>query len=458
MALTKDMTVGNETSLIVKFSLPLLFGNLFQQLYNLVDSLIVGRYIGYEALASVGATGSLTFLFYSLCNGLSTGTGIMTAQYFGANDDRNLKKSIINSAYIVSLFGIVISLLGIVLAEQALRLLDTPESIISDSIAYMRISCGGTLAIAAYNWIAAVMRSLGDSKTPLIFLIVASVINVVLDLLFVIKFGMGVSGAAWATIISQGVSAAVSIVYAFIRNPYFRFEREHFKPEGYILKRCIKMGMPIAAQSAMIAVSMVVLQRVANGFGETVVAAYTATMRIEQLVQQPFSTLNMALSTFTGQNTGAGKAKRIVTGYHKCIIIVLAFALLMLGIFFIWAKNIVGLFVDEPKVIEIGANALKLTAIFYFPLGMIHITRGLLNGAGDTIYSMINGAAEVIGRIGFSTILVHIPIVGCWAVWGTSALTWTLTAAASVIRYKQGKWRAAVAHSTEEQAAVKANE
>ena len=187
MALTKDMTVGNETSLIVKFSLPLLFGNLFQQLYNLVDSLIVGRYIGYEALASVGATGSLTFLFYSLCNGLSTGTGIMTAQYFGANDDRNLKKSIINSAYIVSLFGIVISLLGIVLAEPALRLLDTPESIISDSIAYMRISCGGTLAIAAYNWIAAVMRSLGDSKTPLIFLIVASVINVVLDLLFVIK-------------------------------------------------------------------------------------------------------------------------------------------------------------------------------------------------------------------------------------------------------------------------------
>ena len=158
----------------------------------------------------------------------------MTAQYFGANDDRNLKKSIINSAYIVSLFGVVISLLGIVLAEPALRLLDTPDSIINDSIAYMRISCGGTLAIAAYNWIAAVMRSLGDSKTPLIFLIVASIINVVLDLLFVIKFGMGVSGAAWATIISQGVSAAVSIVYAFIRNPYFRFEREHFKPSKWV--------------------------------------------------------------------------------------------------------------------------------------------------------------------------------------------------------------------------------
>lgn len=203
---------------------------------------------------------------------------------------------------------------------------------------------------------------------------------------------------------------------------------------------CVKTGVPIALQNAMVSVSMIYLQRTANRFGDTVIAAYTATMRIEQLIQQPFSSLNAAIASFTGQNIGAGKHDRVIRGYHKSLKTGMLFATVMFVAFILMSQGIVGLFVDETEVIEIGAVALRLSACFYGFLGVIHVTRGLLNGAGDVRYAMINGFAEVIGRIGFALILVHIPAIGCMAVWGTTCLTWLLTAVMSVIRYKQGGW------------------
>lgn len=437
----KNMTEGNEMGHILRFALPLLLGNLFQQLYNITDSIIVGKCIDSDALAAVGATSSITFLFYSICLGLATGAGIMTAQNFGAGKTEELKKSIISSAYVTIAFGIAISIVSVILAEPVLRLLNTPETIIADSVKYMKITCGGTIAVAAYNWIASVLRALGDSKTPLIFLVVSSILNVFLDLLFILVFHSGVAGAALATVISQGVSAVASIMFALRKNPYFKFSPKHFIPEKSSIVSCVKMGMPIAAQQAMIAISMVALQRVANSFGKTVVAAYTATMRIEQLVQQPYQSLNSSISTFTGQNTGARKTDRIVSCYRKCKMLVAAFAALMFVVFILFGQNIVGLFVNEPEVIAIGTKALRLSSCFYLFLGLIHITRGLLNGAGDTNYAMINGLAEVAGRVGFSSLLVRVPGVGMWAVWGTTALTWSLTALASIIRYKKGRWK-----------------
>ena len=441
MAYIKSMTDGNELGHILRFTLPLLVGNLFQQLYNIVDSAIVGRYLGKDSLAAVGSTGSITYLFYTLCIGLATGAGILIAQRFGANDIPAVKRLISNSAYALLTLGVLISAVSVCLAEPMLRLLDTPENVIGEATGYMRISCAGTVAVALYNWINAVMRSLGDSKTPLIFLGVASVLNVGLDLLFVVVFEMGVDGAALATVISQGVSALGSIAFAFAKNPCFRFSRDQLKPEPAIFLKCVITGIPIALQNAMVSVSMVMLQRTANSFGENVMAAYTATMRVEQLVQQPFSSLNVAMSTFAGQNIGAGKTDRAVKGFHKSVFVGAVFSVIMLAVFMLFSRLVIGMFVSDAAVLDIGGAALKLSSLFYFPLGLIHITRGMLNGAGDVGYALINGITEVVGRIGFAAILVNIPGVGHWAVWGTTCLTWVLTAAMSLIRYKGGKWR-----------------
>ncbi len=440
-AYVKSMTEGSELGHIVRFSLPLLLGNLFQQLYNVVDSAIVGKYLGSDKLAAVGSTGSITYLFYTLCIGLATGAGILIAQRFGAKDIDAVKRLISNSAYALGLLGVVISVVSTLCAEPLLRLLDTPESLLPDAVGYMRIACMGTVAVSAYNWINSVLRSLGDAKTPLIFLIVASIINVVLDLLFVCVFHWDVEGAALATVISQAVSAVGSIIFAIAKNPCFALCRDELRLRPALFGRCMVTGIPIALQNALVSVSMISLQRTANGFGEDVMAAYTASMRVEQLVQQPFASLNVAISTFAGQNIGAGKPDRAIKGYHRCVTVALGFSVLMLGLFMLLSRGVVGVFVDEPAVLDIGEKALKLSCLFYFPLGLIHVTRGMLNGAGDVGFALLNGIAEVVGRIGFAAVLVSIPAVGYWAVWGTTCLTWVLTAVMSLVRYKWGPWR-----------------
>ncbi len=437
----KNMTEGNEARLILMFALPLVAGNLFQQLYNIADSAIVGQFLGYDKLAAVGSTGSLTFLFYSICNGLSVGAGILVAQSFGAALHREVKKFIVNSAYVLLAVGILISIISTLVAEPVLKLLDTPETILPEAVCYMQINCIGTVAVAAYNWISAILRSLGDSKTPLIFLIVASVLNIILDIIFVLPLNMGVGGAALATIISQGVSAIASIVFAIKKNPYFRLSKEDLSYSSSHSQRVVKIGLPIALQSGMISISMIFLQKTANAFGETVMAAYTASMKIEQLIHQPFISLNAALSTFTGQNIGAAKLDRVEKGYKKTIIMACAFGLFMLCVFFLLSRLIMMIFVSEPAVIEIGSWALKVSCCFYCPLSLIHVTRGLLNGAGDVGFAFINGVAEVIGRIGFSLLLVNCTPLGMCSIWLTTCLTWTLTGIMCVLRYKAGIWK-----------------
>ena len=441
MSDTRNMTSGSETGHIVRFALPLLLGNLLQQTYNIADTIIVGQYLGDDALAAVGATGSITYLFYTLCIGLSIGAGVIISQLFGANDIKRMKSAVFNSALVTLIFGAVISIIGVIAAGPVLTLLNVPENLITDSSTYMRIACGGTVAVAAYNWINSVMRAIGDSKTPLIFLGVATVINVLLDLFFVMVLQTGVEGAALATVLAQGFSALSCIIYSFRRNEAISLSRKDMLPDRKMMKKCITTGVPIAAQNGLVSVSMVALQSVTNGFGETVMAAYTVSMRIEQFVQQPFSSLNAAVSTFAGQNIGAGNEKRSVKGLASGVKISVVFAVIMLAVFAIFGKLIVSCFVSGEEVIDIGSKALLMTALFYIPLGMIHTIRGFLNGAGDTGYAIVNGAAEVICRIGFSLILTSIPAIGYWGIWITTSLTWLATALVSVIRYKSGKWK-----------------
>ncbi len=438
------MTVGNPTRHILKFTLPLLIGNLFQQLYNMVDSIVVGRFVSAHALAAVGACGSLNFLFFSLSSGLAVGIGVIASQYFGAGDEKQLKKTIANSIYVLASSALLVSLIGIIFAGPILRLLQTPDKYIADSINYFRVTSIGIIGVAFYNGVAALLRAIGDSKTPLYFLILSSIINVVLDLTFVLALDMGVVGVALATIIAQAVSAIVSMIYAYFKISYFRLNKNDLKPDFSMIRDSFRLGSPVAIQNSMIAVSCISLQAVVNGFGPDVASAYTISGRIEQLVQQPYSSLGMALTSYSGQNIGAKKQERVVEGFRKATLIVLCFSMVMLPLFFFFGKYICGIFVtesDAASVITLGARALRITSPFYFALGMIYVPRAVLNGCGDTGFAMINGLTEVVCRIVFANVFTRIPALGYWGIWITTGLTWGVTAIVCVMRYKGGKWK-----------------
>ncbi len=445
-----DMTQGNAAGLLLRFALPMLVGNIFQQFYNMADSVIVGKFVGSHALGAVGSVGSLNFLFFSLCMGLGAGLGILISQYFGAGQDEFVKKIIANAAYITAAAGIMMSLCGALLAKPILHIMHTPQENFADALVYMRIVCGATIVVAGYNMISSILRALGDSKTPLIFLVAASGINIVLDLLFVVVFQMGVAGAAWATVFAQIAAMVGSIWFGMYKNPYLQLKKRHFRFDMEILRDSLRLGLPIAAQNALIAFSCVALQSVVNQFGSVVMAAYTATSRVEQLVQQPFGSLGTALSTFAGQNAGARRYDRVTAGCKVSVWIVVIFSLLMVAVMFLFGDKIVGFFVNDPEVIAIGGKGLQITSLMYIGLGLIYIMRGMLNGVGDAAFAMINGVTEVIGRVGFAYLLLMLPSVGIWGVWYTNGLTWALTGAANVIRVLQGKWKTKIVIKTAE--------
>ena len=297
-AFTINMTEGDPTSLLIRFAIPMLIGNLFQQFYNIVDSIIVGRFVGADALASVGATGSITFLFFALCNGVGSGGGIITSQAFGVGDEKRIKKCISNTAYLMFGMSLVIGTLAFFLATPMLTLLKTPENLMMDAQGYLKLQCFGLVFVALYNYGSSMLRALGDSKTPLYFLIFSCILNAGLDILFVYTFDMGVIGAGIATVISQFISGAASLVFAWKTNEYFRLTKEDMQPDTDIIESAVKLGVPLSMQFALIAVSCMALQRVVNDFGETAVSAFTAGSRIEQVIHQPYQTLGASLATF----------------------------------------------------------------------------------------------------------------------------------------------------------------
>lgn len=444
-----DMSTGSPSKHILKFTIPLLIGNVFQQLYNMVDSVVVGNFVGPDAIAAVGTCGSLNFFCFSLSSGLAIGIGIIVAQFFGAHDENKVRTTIANSIYVLGLAAIVVSILGFIITPAVLKLLQCPPEIFDDAVLYMRTSCCGIIFVVLYNGVASILRAVGDSKSPLYFLILSSVINLVLDLIFVLVFKWAVFGVAFATIIAQIVSGVASLVYAYKKVEYFHLKHEQLKPDYHIIKTSFKLSVPIALQNCLIAVSVMVLQGVVNTFGATVMASYTIVMRIEQLIQQPFSSLGAAITTFSGQNMGAGKLDRVKKGFWRGTLFSFIFCVVTLFVFQIWAPQIVRLFVKEPEVIRIGGIGLKITSFFYFPLAMIYVPRAVLNGCGDTNFAMINGLTEVLGRIVFSQILTRIPFivlfgktlpVGYWGIWITTAITWTITGIVCLIRYKSGVW------------------
>ena len=440
MNFMQDMTKGSPFKLLLSFSIPLLIGSLFQQFYTMADSIIVGKFVGADALASIGACSSVIYLLFSLFLGLSAGIGIVISQYFGAGDGSTVRKGIACSVYILLAASILLTLIGLTLARPILTFLGTPEEIMQDAAVYFQITSGGIVAVAFYNGISSILRALGDSRTPLIFLALAALLNVGLDLLFVTVFHMGVAGAALATAIAQFSSACACLVFSLKTNPYFHIKREEFRPDTGLIRRMMHIGLPLALQNAMIAFSCVMLQSVINSFGTMIMAVFTATNRIENLVNQIYIAANTALSNYTAQNLGAGNTDRVRAGTRCCIQITVGFSLLMVLVMYLCGHMFMGWFVTDRQVIETGAQALKLISLFFVFWGLLYVFRGILNGAGNAGFALVSGIQEVVGRMGCAFLLTSIPFIGQWGIWLAEGLTWILVSAAGAICYFRGKW------------------
>ena len=432
---TLNMTEGNTVRLLIVFAIPMLIGNIFQQVYNLVDSVIVGKLVGADALAAIGATNSLTFFFFALCNGLSSGGGIITSQAFGRGDAKEVKNSITNTAYVMFVMPIIVGISGFFLTGPMLRLLDTPSDIYNDAFIYMRTMCIGILFVAVYNLGSSMLRALGDSKTPLVFLIISCILNAVLDYIFVYFLHLNVLGAGVATVISQVVCGVSCLIYAVKTNPYFKFEKEDYRFDKIKAKNILKLGIPLSLQFSLIAISCMALQKVVNSFGAVAVAAFTATSRVEQMIHQPYQTLGTALSTYCGQNYGAKKNDRLKEGYIKSLIMMVIFSVLMLPVMQFLGRPIMSIFVSEAEVIDMGAKALAITSLFYIFLGVIYVVRGVLNGLGDAFFALLNGIVEVVGRFVVPVLLTMIPTIGLWGIWWSVGIVWFISGFTAWLRY-----------------------
>lgn len=398
--MTKDMTTGNPVKLILLFSIPLLIGNIFQQFYSMVDTIIVGRFIGVDALAAVGSTGSMSFLINGFVVGLTSGFAVLVSQKFGAKDEEGLKKAVASALVLALIATGIVTLVSVLLAKPMLHLMNTPDNIIDDANAYIIIIYAGTIATVVYNIIAGILRALGDSKTPLYFLIVASILNIVLDIVFIVNFSMGVAGAAWATIISQGVSGLLCIIYTYKKYKILRLKKEDFKVKSRVYKKHLKIGIPMAIQFSITAIGIMTVQGALNVFGSSAIAAYTAASKVLQIVMQPAITFGVTMATYCGQNLGAKNYIRIKEGVKKCTEISVITSIIAGIILVFGGKFFVGLFIENPdaSILAYAQECLNYSAIFFIPLGLIFIYRNALQGMGESFVPMMAGAFELIAR------------------------------------------------------------
>lgn len=405
MRMVKDMTYGSPTRLIVSFSIPIVIGNLFQQLYNMVDTIIVGQCIGVDALAAVGATGSLNFLVIGFVLGMCSGFCIPVAQAFGAGDYKQMRRCVMNAYYLSLLITVVLTVLTVLLTRPILELMQTPANIIDDAYRYIVVIFGGMFSILFYNLFSGIWRALGDSRTPLYFLILASLLNVVLDLVFILSFSWGVAGAAYATVISQAVSAVLCFLYMRRKLPILAASRDERRPDLRIMGRLLYMGLPMALQFSITAIGSIILQSAVNALGSSVVAAVTAGGKVQMIVTQPMETLGLTMATFCGQNLGAGRIDRVKAGVRNSLIISMICCLVGWAVSFFAGRFISLLFISasETMILDYTQQFLRMNALFYPMLGALLILRNSIQGLGYSVPAMAAGAFELVARglVGF---------------------------------------------------------
>ena len=420
--MTNDMTKGNPVKLILLFSIPLLIGNVFQQLYSMVDTIIVGRFVGVEALAAVGSTGSMFFLVNGMILGLTSGFGVLVAQKFGAKDEVAIKKAVASNIILTLVLTVFITIIALLVKNPLLRMMNTPDNIFNDASTYITIIFAGIITQALYNMAAGILRALGDSKTPLYFLMVSSIVNVILDLVFIINFKMGVSGAAYATNIAQGFSAVLCLIYSYKKFQVLRLKKEDFKVELSYYTKHLKVGVPMGLQFSVTAVGIIIVQSAINVFGSTVIASYTASSKVLQLVMQPATSFGVTIANYSGQNLGAGRFDRIKSGM-KIMNKVSIITSLLAGLVLIFlGKYFVRLFIENPtaEIFTYSQLVFNYSAVFFIPLGFIFVYRNVLQGMGESFMPMMAGVLELIARsivaftlpkyIGFTGICLSDPV------------------------------------------------
>lgn len=395
-----DMTVGNPMKIIFGFTLPIFIGNVFQQFYNMADAVIVGKFVGNKALAAVGSTGTIMFLIYGFVVGMTAGFTVLTAQKFGAGDMKGMRKTVSGAGILSFVVGALLTILFMAFMKPLLILMNTPSDIFADAYSYIMIVSGGILAQMLYNLLSSILRALGNSKLPLVFLIISALLNIVLDLAFIVGFGMGAKGAAVATVIAQGVSGILCLFYIIAKIPILHLKREDLYVGSTIYKNQLRIGVPMALQYSITAIGTMMVQSSLNILGSTLVAAYTAAGKIEQVVTQAYVAMGTTMATYAAQNMGAGSVKRIREGFKACTVIGVVYSFVAAGFIMTVGKYMTYLFVSED--VDIIMNSvdiyLKCIGIFFIPLAVVNIYRNGIQGLGYGLLPMMAGVAELIGR------------------------------------------------------------
>ena len=429
-AVVSDMTTGSPMKLILSFALPLLGGMLFQQFYSLVDTLIVGRFLGLDALAGVGSTGSINFMIIGFVMGVANGFAIPISQRFGAKDYDGVKRFYFHGAVLTAILAAVMTVLVCVFSKAILIAMNTPENIFDYAYSYIFTIFLGIPVIYLYNYTSSAIRALGDSKAPVVFLVIASVINIALDLTFILVFNMGVIGAALATVVSQAVSGILCVIYIKKKVPYLHVERgKHTKTRKGYFKILLSTGLPMGLQYSITAIGSVILQTAVNSLGSMIVAANTAALRVTIFFSCPFEALGATMTTYGGQNVGANKGERLNPGLKAASILGIIYSMIAFLILFSFGRQLTGLFVEadvanRAEVMENGWIYLTINSAFYILLTFVNVVRFLIQGMGFSGIAVFAGVMEMIGRAAVAFIAV--PLFGYPGACFASPIAWLL--------------------------------
>ncbi|MEN8158075.1 MAG: MATE family efflux transporter [Bacteroidota bacterium] len=449
----KDLTQGSVGRNIFRFAAPMLLGHMFQQLYTFVDQIIVGRFLGKEALASVGASFPILFTLIALIIGIATGGTIVISQFFGAKNFPKVKRAIDTIFIVMGISAVIMTVVGVSFSEEIFRLIRLPEELMESANAYFTIYVSGLVVFFGYNSVAAILRGLGDSITPLYFLVLATVINIGLDLLFIVRLGWGIEGAALATIIAQGTAFIVAVFYLNRNHELIKFNIREFAFDWEIFKQSLRIGLPTGLQQTFVAVGMLALMRIVNGFGTNVVAAYTAAGRLDSLAIIPSMVFSTALSTFVGQNIGAGKIERVKRGLQRTLLMGSAVAIVITLLVLTFKFPLMRLFTTDEAVIGIGGEYLTIVTSFYLLFTGMFVYNGVMRGAGDTIIPMFITLFSLwVIRIPAAVFLSQESInvfglsikgagLGSTGIWWSIPAGWGFGLILSFIYYRTGRWK-----------------
>ncbi len=444
----RDLSKGPVGRQIFFFALPMLLGNVFQQMYNIVDTIIIGQYIGTEALAAAGASFPVIFVLISLVIGITTGITIIISQYYGAKDFAAVRRAI-DTAFIFLFFASIgLTILGLVFIGDIWRLIGLPEHLVPDATLYFSIYAGGLVLMFGYNATSAVLRGLGDSRTPLYFLIISSILNIGFDLLFVLVFGWGIGGVAFATVLAQGIAFALSVIYLNHTHKLIRFSLRGLTFDPAIFRKSLRIGIPTGMQHTFVSLGMLALISIVNRFGTNTIAAYTIAWRIDSFAALPAMNFGLALTTFVGQNLGANRPERVKQGLKATLMMTAALSLSVTLVAWVFGKQLMGVFTSDPQVIAIGYGYLVIISSFYVVFSSMFVTQAVMRGAGDTLIPMfITLVALWLLRIPAAHYLSeHFGVQGIW--WGIP-IAWVFGLVASYTYYRTGRWKrkAVIKHS-----------